>query len=137
MKIKPGNRYLVFLAIIGIILYLSVAFIPPADEIDDEAYMYENSPLLSKKEAADKAVIFLNDKQMFLENPVTYTVYQSESNLSGYIQKENLTGSYEDFKEKFPLEYYLIQVIDGADGRQFEVKSGFSDRGRGGLVFQT
>ncbi|MEV3652662.1 type II CAAX endopeptidase family protein [Paenibacillus larvae] len=125
MKIKPGNRYLVFLAIIGIILYLSVAFIPPADEIDDEAYMYENSPLLSKKEAADKAVIFLNDKQMFLENPVTYTVYQSESNLSGYIQKENLTGSYEDFKEKFPLEYYLIQVIDGADGRQFEVKVDF------------
>lgn len=125
MKIKPGNRNLVFLALIGIILYLTVAFIPPTNEIDSEAPMYETGPLLSKEEAADKAVLFLNRKQISLEKPVTYTVYQSESELSGYLQKENLVGSYEKVIEKFPLEYYVIQVIDQTDGKQFEVKVDF------------
>lgn len=114
--IKPRwNRYLLLLALIGVILYASIAVF--YGEESEESV----GPSISKQQASAAAVAFLKSR-FNLHTPETFVVYQTDKTLSGYLQKENLWSEFDNkYSQAFPIEYYQVAVWDSSAKESYQV----------------
>ncbi|KRE45595.1 hypothetical protein ASG85_06075 [Paenibacillus sp. Soil724D2] len=118
--IRPKlNRFLLFLACIGVALYLGISALYGLQAEEPTA---ADNPSITKQQAADHAAQFVSERYN-LHNPQTYVVYQSKKDRSGYLQKEHLLETYlKDYGERYPIDYYQVSVEDTKTNRQFEVE---------------
>ncbi len=111
--IRPKlNRFLLFLACIGVALYLGISALYGLQAEEPSA---ADNPSITKQQAADRAAQFVSERYD-LHNPQTYVVYQSKKERSGYLQKEHLLEAYmKDYGERYPIDYYQVSVKDTTD----------------------
>ncbi|KRF42862.1 hypothetical protein ASG93_20070 [Paenibacillus sp. Soil787] len=123
--IRPKfNRFLLFLACIGVALYLGISSLYGLRAEEPSA---ADNPSITKQQAADRAAQFVSERYD-LHNPQTYVVYQSKKDRSGYLQKEHLLEAYlKDYGERYPIDYYQVSVEDTKTNRQFEVEINYTN----------
>lgn len=123
--IRPKfNRFLLFLACIGVALYLGISALYGLRAEEPSA---ADNPSITKQQAADRAAQFVSERYD-LHNPQTYVVYQSKKDRSGYLQKEHLLEAYlKDYGERYPIDYYQVSVEDTKTNRQFEVEINYTN----------
>lgn len=122
---KPKlNRFLLFLACIGVALYAGITVLYGLQAEEPQA---ADNPSITKEQAAESAVRFVSERYA-LHNPQTYVVYQSKKERSGYLQKEHLVEAYiQNYGERYPIDYYQVSVEDIATHRHFEIEVNYMD----------
>ncbi|WP_028547382.1 CPBP family intramembrane glutamic endopeptidase [Paenibacillus sp. UNC451MF] len=106
---------LVKLAVIGIILYVSIAI--AASWLQDEPSGQEAEstlPSITKQQAADAAVRFVQERFGLSSDYRTGTLFQSHSDRSGYLQKEKLLDDYVKQFTAYPIDYYEVEINDSS-----------------------
>ncbi|MEC0228768.1 CPBP family intramembrane glutamic endopeptidase [Paenibacillus alba] len=118
------NRHLLILASIGIALYVAISVLYGLRT--EEAPAGEN-PSITKEQAAESASRFVSDRYG-IKSPDTFVVYQSKKDRSGYLQKEHLSKLYDEtYGERYPIDYYQVQVADPKSHRQFQVEINYKN----------
>ncbi|MFD0868110.1 CPBP family intramembrane glutamic endopeptidase [Paenibacillus residui] len=106
------NRPLIWLAIIGIVLYFGVILInllPGVNGVEEEL----SGPKVTEEQAADLARQFVHTKQPDYTPNKINIIYQSDKGLSGYLQKAKLTEEYSTrYGDNYPLDYWEVQMFD-------------------------
>jgi hypothetical protein len=116
------NKPLLILALIGIVLYISLAF-----AYGDDPQPAEDGAMLSKSEAAAQAVQFV-ESMSELREPRTFVTYRTHKMFSGYLQQQDLYREYLDrYENKYPTEYFTVEVADAATRAHYEVDVGMRD----------
>jgi hypothetical protein len=108
------NGRLLFLALLGVILYFTSTFIMSLSKNDS---MEEDlgPPAVSSAAAQETALQFAAERLGF-QAVETDTAYQSEKYTSGYVTKNGLKAAYtEKYDNKAPLDYWLIIARDAED----------------------
>ncbi|RAV22435.1 CPBP family intramembrane glutamic endopeptidase [Paenibacillus contaminans] len=104
------NRQLLLLAVIGIVLYVSVMaynMIANSSSVEEDFALHA----VTKTAAADAAVKFVETKFPGVTPSGTRVLYESDQELSGYLQKSGLYDEYESaYGQRFPLDYWQVDV---------------------------
>ncbi|GIP31192.1 CPBP family intramembrane glutamic endopeptidase [Paenibacillus sp. J2TS4] len=120
------NRRLIWLAVIGVLLYFGVIFInllPGTRGIEEDL----SGPQVSKEQAAELAVEFIRTKEPSYNPDHINTVYQSDKAMSGYVQKNELTEDYlKQYGEKYPLDYWEVQMLGPRGKPEWVIQVGLS-----------
>ncbi|TBL71503.1 CPBP family intramembrane glutamic endopeptidase [Paenibacillus thalictri] len=124
------NRKLLWLALIGIILYTGVIAISNGSSSGNDA---ENQPVpgipsITKQEAESAAVTFLQ-QEYGIDGPMrTFVTYQTHKTISGYLQKEKLAELYDkQFSRLYPLDYFEVEAVDPDDGAIYYTDVNFNN----------
>ncbi|TVY03942.1 CPBP family intramembrane glutamic endopeptidase [Paenibacillus cremeus] len=130
MRKRLSEPSLLIMAVIGLIMYLGVAFLSPylgkGDRVDEET---EAQPAISKQQAADAALQFARSRFQLSTDTETNTMFQSYTLRSGYLQKEHLYEKYtKQFGERFPLDYYEVEINDRSTGLNYFIAVNFTSK---------
>ncbi len=113
---------LLWLAVVGMVLYLGVTFLTPFMEQDKQMEEQPQAPTLSKQQATEAAAAFAKKMLSLMEPYDTSTYYQSHTVRSGYLQREKLTEAYEkQFGDRLPIDYYEVEIGEQATGTTYFV----------------
>lgn len=114
MENKRSNRRLLAAGLIGLIVFIVTNFYPYFPGVDTDAPEII-PPEISKEEAAAIAVAYMEDAGF--SGPFDhYVMYQNDTDLDGYLQKNHLAAEYyERFGSDYPLDYYQVELKQ--DGR--------------------
>jgi hypothetical protein len=116
------------LAVIGIILYLGVILGSSyLQGPNDSQEALADRPSVTKQEAADAAVRFVQQTFTLTPNYRTSTLYQSHSERDGYMQKEDLLDIYEERFKEYPLDYYEVEVNDDSTLATYYIDVNFTN----------
>lgn len=116
------------LAVIGIVLYLAVIF--------GSSYLEEDSPLqetlpdlptVTKQQAGEAAVKFTQQAFQLSPNHRVSTLYQSHAERSGYLQKEDLVGTYAERFKDYPIDYYEVEINDDTTQATYYIDVNFTN----------
>jgi hypothetical protein len=106
----PGFSILGKLAIAGIILFAVVNWWPSIVKTDESNVLSETDPAISKQTAAAAAESFVAGLGGGSVRS-TFVVYESDSLMSGYIQREALVKAYKaHYSSKVPIDYYRVEL---------------------------
>ncbi len=108
------NGKLLFLALLGVILYFTSALIM---SLSHNESMEEDlsAPAVTKEMALDAASRYAADKLGFKASEMKIA-YQTEKYTSGYVTKNSLMDTYtEKYGTIAPLEYWLVIAKDDSD----------------------
>ncbi|WP_281889331.1 CPBP family intramembrane glutamic endopeptidase [Paenibacillus sp. YYML68] len=123
MPAKLQARPPLLLAVLGIILYIGLAYLSPLLEPEDRAP--ENAvqtPAISKQEAAVLASDFIRQRFELSDTAKVETLFQSHTVRSGYLQHAGLEEEYEKkYGEQFPIDYFEVEITDDALSRNYYV----------------
>lgn len=103
------NSKLLFLALLGIILYFvsNVILTLTSNESMEEDI---GAPAVSRVEAQQAALRF-TEERLGLKGTETDIAYQTDKYASGYVAKNQLRKPYkEQFADKVPLDYWMVRV---------------------------
>ncbi|MBP1156755.1 MULTISPECIES: CPBP family intramembrane glutamic endopeptidase [unclassified Paenibacillus] len=114
---------LLLLAVLGLMLYLGVTFASALQEgttrLEDD---HAGHPIVTKQQAADAAVQFIESRFILGQDTEAYTLYQSYPVRNGYLLKEQLYDDYEKkYEERFPLEFFEVEINDREKGVTYYV----------------
>ncbi|WP_409345037.1 CPBP family intramembrane glutamic endopeptidase [Paenibacillus sp. MBLB4367] len=115
------NRRLLLLAAIGIVLYVSIMaynMLASPSSVEEDYSLHA----VTKTAAADAASQFVRTKFPGITPNGTTVVYQSDQELSGYLQKSGLYDEYESkYDQRFPLDFWQVQVKTRTSGTTYTV----------------
>ncbi|MCZ6910846.1 MAG: hypothetical protein O7C56_08135, partial [Rickettsia endosymbiont of Ixodes persulcatus] len=115
------NAKLFLLAVIGFILFFGSAQLA-AYQKDDSMQPELATPLVSKAQAKAAAIEFTQKRYPTLIVNETSIIYESSKTLSAYLQKNNLTKSYNiKFNKQAPLDFWQIQIWDELSSTRYIV----------------
>lgn len=113
---KPS---IVWLAVIGFILFIVTNWWPLFSVMfgfTDLEDLPENKPAITKQEASDAAEAWVKNAT---KDEITdrFVLFQTDSKLSGYLQKNDLYEEYADkWQNEYPIDYFQVEVdTTGAD----------------------
>lgn len=122
------NGRLLFLALIGIILYFTANLISSLDKstaMEDEV----GAPAVSKAKAEETAKTFLSEKFGFSADEL-FVAYENDPYISGYLIKNNLKNTYDTaYEEKAPLDYWTVTAKKTGSNEQYSVEIGLEHPG--------
>ncbi|MEK8132425.1 type II CAAX endopeptidase family protein [Paenibacillus filicis] len=103
------------LAVIGLLLYFGLSYaVPLFDKPSSPEQEKRSTPAISKQEAAQTAVAFIDRRFGLSGKQTADTLFQSYTSRSGYIQQAKLEDEYEKkFAARFPIDYYEVEIRDG------------------------
>jgi hypothetical protein len=107
---RQSESPLLLLAVIGIILYLTVIGSSYLQDPGETVEAESQYPVITKQEAANAAVHFVQERFGLSPGYRTGTWYQSNSTRSGYLQKEHLDDEYMKRFENLPIDYYEVEI---------------------------
>lgn len=108
------------LAIIGLFTFIIIQSLPVIKGEIDLAEA-EFGPTISKEKAEAAARQYI-EHQFEVATEAAFVMFQTERNLAGYLQKEQLAESYQhQYLENYPIDYYLVQ-IDTVDDTSYFVR---------------
>lgn len=127
--IKPTARSpLLPLAVIGIVLYLAVVLVSSLPQSNDAGLeALQDRPAVSKEQAAQQALRFIRQTFPLSSDYRVSTLYQSDADRSGYLQKEDLAGTYAQRFGAYPLDYYEVEVNDNTSKTTYYIDVNFTD----------
>ncbi len=120
MQQTQSNAVLLILALLGAFLFLILNWGPAADEAQTEQAV-EPSPAISKHQAAEKATAFIT-RRFAADRFKAFVNYQSDSELSGYLQRERPAD--DDPKQnglQTPTDYYQVELLGQTGKRRYLV----------------
>ncbi len=100
------------LALIGIILFVVFGMSGEGDP---------SAAAVSKQAAETKAAGFLQDQLGISTANASFVVFQSHTQLSGYLQKENLTQKFDRSFSQFPIDYFQVELSEEGGARRYLV----------------
>ncbi|NBI28854.1 CPBP family intramembrane glutamic endopeptidase [Chengkuizengella marina] len=111
MEQNHSTRNVIIIALLSFFIFLVMSFLP--SENNDEALL-DNEKIISTQQAEESALQFLSDFYNVNINQVeTLLTFQTDKQLGGYLQKNDLTSQYnEQFGDSNPIDYFQIQVND-------------------------
>ncbi|MCS7460214.1 CPBP family intramembrane metalloprotease [Paenibacillus doosanensis] len=124
---RIAESSLLKLAVFGIILYLAVLFGSSWLHPEDAAETGESLPKVTKQQAADAAVRFVRDRFSLAEDYAASTLFQSHSDRSGYLQKEQLLETYLKSYPDYPIDYFEVEINENGTGKTYYVDVDFAN----------
>lgn len=125
---RQADFPLVLLAVIGIIMYVSVAIV--SSWLQDEPAGQEadsSLPSVTKQQASDAAVKFVQERFGLSADYRTGTLFQSHSDRSGYLQKADLLDNYVKRFAAYPIDYYEVEINDNSTRITYYVDVNFTN----------
>ncbi|WP_159886400.1 CPBP family intramembrane glutamic endopeptidase [Paenibacillus puerhi] len=104
------------LAVIGLLLYFGLSYAAPLfTKPPSEEEVKLSVPAISKQEAEETAVAFIEKRFGLSEERTTHTLFQSATSRSGYLQQADLGKEYrKKYASRFPIDFYEVEIRDGA-----------------------
>ncbi|EJW13842.1 CPBP family intramembrane metalloprotease [Paenibacillus alvei] len=115
------SKRIVYTALICAFVFITFQILIPSQQV-------ETSPSFTKEEAIDKAIEFIHNSDVFkgklqLNDAVRPTViYQSNSSLTGYLDKHQLFDQYEKWGTLAPYDAYEVLIDAKYDDKPSIVK---------------
>lgn len=106
------NGLLITFGMIGLLVFFIVGFIVPA--FSDEARLTDESfqTTISKEKAAEAALQFAEKSKLVPgKSAHPFVMFQSETLLSGYLQKNKLLQDYKNtYLKTYPIDYFQVEL---------------------------
>ncbi|WP_079909709.1 CPBP family intramembrane glutamic endopeptidase [Paenibacillus sp. 32352] len=119
---------LLILALFGIILYVSIAAISSWLQDESVEQVQEASlPTVTKQQAAEAAVRFVQERFGLSADYRTGTLFQSHSDRSGYLQKAELLDEYVKRFAAYPIDYFEVEINDNSNLATYYVEVNFTN----------
>lgn len=117
------SKPLLLASVAGFVLFLIVQVFIPFQQTEAISDSTASQFLLTKEEAARKALKFMQDLNQY-HIPITTeaniaptVVYRSQSTVSGYISKEKLASSFQKWEASSPYDTYQVLINAMHSGR--------------------
>ncbi|ULL18191.1 CPBP family intramembrane metalloprotease [Paenibacillus sp. H1-7] len=116
------------LALIGILLYVSVALGSLwLQHARNEPDLGSQQPSVTKQAAAEAAVRFVRERFSLSPDYRTSTLFQSHTERSGYLQKEQLLDDYLKRFADYPIDYFEVEINDPASRTTYYIDVNFTN----------
>ncbi|MVO98025.1 type II CAAX prenyl endopeptidase Rce1 family protein [Paenibacillus lutrae] len=119
MRKTRVDRSLLLLAGIGIILYIAALLAYNLSSDPSETAPADAMKRITKAQAAESAAHWLQQQELAAPGTSldTFVVYQSNKDMSGYLEKEKLQKTYKDtYGSKLPLDFYRVEAAEKSPG---------------------
>ncbi|MDB5052630.1 MAG: abortive infection protein [Bacilli bacterium] len=112
------NKKLLALAFIGILLFFSTNVVSSLNDYSVDSEMI--IPQVTQQQATEAARTFLLKRNPTVKVSKSTVVYESNSSLSAYVQKNHLSKQYEEkYNTPYPLDFWQVQMNDDTTGTQY------------------
>lgn len=117
------SKPLLLASVAGFLLFLIVQVFIPFQQTEAISDSTTSQILLTKEEAARKALTFVQDLNKYHISMITEpniaptVVYRSEPTVSGYISKEKLASSFQKWESSSPYDTYQVLLNTMRSGR--------------------
>ncbi|MDP5272589.1 CPBP family intramembrane glutamic endopeptidase [Chengkuizengella axinellae] len=109
MEQRHSTRNIIIIAVISLFVFLTMSVLPSEN---NEEVLHEDASTISIQQAEEIAMQFVNEQfDVDLNQVEILLTFQTNKQLSGYLQKNKLVSEYNElYGESIPIDYFQVQI---------------------------